>query len=79
MHIILCMPNMTLSVDEETYRLIKEHTGVNWSQVAREAFQRKGRELHMWDALLANSQLTDADVVRAGDETKEAILRRLGW
>ena len=73
------MPNMTLSVDEETYRLIKEHAGVNWSHVAREAFRRKARELHMWDALLSESALTEADTIRAGNDAKEAILRRLGW
>lgn len=73
------MPNMTLALDEETYELIKNHPGINWSHVAREAFRRKARELHMWDELLADSELTEDDAVEAGDEAKEAILRRLGW
>ena len=73
------MPNMTLSVDEETYRLIKDHPGVNWSHVAREAFRRRVRELHTWDVLLSESELTEKDAVKAGNEAKAAILRRLGW
>lgn len=73
------MPNMTLALDEETYALIKNHPGVNWSHVAREAFRRKVREIHMWDELLEGSELTEEDAVRAGDEAKDAILRRLGW
>lgn len=76
----LCvMPNMTLSLDEETYDLVKDHPGVNWSHVAREAIQRKAREIHMWDELLKENELTEEDAIRAGDEAKDAILRRLGW
>lgn len=70
---------MTLSLDEETFALIKRHPGVNWSHIAREAFRRKARELHMWNTLLSESELTEEDAVKAGNEAKEAILRRLGW
>lgn len=73
------MPNMTLSLDEDTYAVIKNHPGVNWSHVAREAFRRKARELHMWDTLLAESDLTEQEVLEAGDEAKQAILDRLDW
>lgn len=73
------MPNMTLSLDEETHAFIRGHPGVNWSHVAREAFRRKVRELHLWDALLAESTMTEEDAIQAGDESKDAILRRLGW
>jgi hypothetical protein len=73
------MPNMTLSVDEETHRFIRTHKSVNWSEVAREAFQRKARELHMWDHLLDKSTLTEAQAVQAGKDAKSAILKRLGW
>lgn len=73
------MPNMTLSIDDETYDVIKRHPGINWSHVAREAFRRKVREIHVWDELLASSEMTEKDAVRAGDETKQAILERLGW
>lgn len=73
------MPNMTLSVDAETHRFIRTHKAVNWSEVAREAFRRKAQELHMWDKLLAKSTLTEADAVKAGDDAKASILKRLGW
>jgi hypothetical protein len=73
------MPNMTLSLDPETYELIKNHPGINWSHIARKAFQQKARELHMWDALLKESELTDEDALEAGDDAKKRILRRLGW
>jgi hypothetical protein len=76
----LCaMPNMTFSLDEETHALVKSHPTVNWSEIAREAFRRKARELHMWDTLLADSTMTEKDAVRAGDDIKKSIVRRLGW
>ncbi len=73
------MPNLTLSVDDETFALIKSHPAINWSHIAREAFRRKGRELHMWDAMLSESEVTEADARRFGDDAKRGILRRLGW
>jgi hypothetical protein len=73
------MPNMTLSIDAQTHRFIQTHKSVNWSEVAREAFRRKARELHMWDDLLANSQLTQAEAVEIGDDIKSAVMKRLGW
>lgn len=73
------MPNMTLSLDAETHRLVRTHKAVNWSEVAREAFRRKARELHMWDEMLAKSKLTDAETVAIGDDMKASILKRLGW
>lgn len=73
------MPNMTLSLDEETHRLMRTHKSVNWSEVAREAFRRKARELHMWDELLAKSELTPSDALQAGKDAKASILKRLGW
>jgi len=76
----LCaMPNMTLSVDAETHRFIRSHKSVNWSEVAREAFRRKARELHMWDAVLAKSELTERETLEVGDEIKKAMVKRMGW
>ncbi len=31
------MPNITLSVSEEVYELIKKHPEIKWSEVARQA------------------------------------------
>ena len=73
------MPNMTLSLDEETYRFLQAHKSVNWSEVARDAFRRKARELHMWNDVLAASQLTEGEAVKAGRDAKAAIAKRLGW
>ncbi len=73
------MPNITLSLDPATYKMIKQHADVNWSEVARKAFRRRARELHPWDELLSESKVTERDALRTGDQIKKAILKRLGW
>ena len=52
------MVNMTLSVPEEIHKEMSMHTEIRWSDVARQAFERKIRELHWMDKLTENSKLT---------------------
>lgn len=73
------MPNMTLALDEATAREIRIHSDVRWSEVARQAFRRKLRELHALDAAFANSKLTKRDVERLARKVKKGMLKRLGW
>lgn len=70
------MPNITLALDEETYREVKKHPEISWSEVARQAIRRKLREVHMLDAAFAESELTEEDVARFADEAKERLLQR---
>lgn len=78
-HIIAGMPNMTLAVDAETMREIRAHPEIRWSEVARQAFQHKLRELHALDAAFANSKLTQKDIDRLAREAKKRLMKRLGW
>jgi hypothetical protein len=71
------MPNMTLALDEATSREVKAHPEIKWSEVARQAIQRKVRELHALDAAFANSELTDADVRRLATKANQNLLKRL--
>lgn len=72
------MPNMTLSVDEETAREVRRHPDVKWSEVARQAFRRKLRELHALDTAFANSNLTKEDVERLSRRAKTGLLKKVG-
>lgn len=68
---------MTLALDDATSREVKAHPEIKWSEVARQAIQRKVRELHALDAAFANSELTDADVQRLADKANKNLLKRL--
>jgi hypothetical protein len=71
------VPNLTIAVDEALMRQIKAHPGINWSEAAREGLRRRLREIHVWDELLKDSELTQEDVERLADEVDEAMLRHL--
>lgn len=68
---------MTLALDDATSREVKAHPEIRWSEVARQAIQRKVRELHALDAAFANSELTDEDVKRLSDDANRDLLKRL--
>jgi hypothetical protein len=70
------MVNMTLSVPEDIYNEMQKHPELKWSEVARQAFEMKIRELHWMDKLVAKSELTEADVNRIGHKIKGEILKR---
>lgn len=76
-HIFPGVPNMTLALDEATSREVKAHPEIKWSEVARQAIQRKVRELHALDAAFANSELTSDDIQRLADQANQNLLKRL--
>jgi len=66
------MPNMTFAVPEELHKEMRRHKDVRWSEVARRALAREINRLHIYDRLLADSRLTEADAIELG----RAIRRR---
>ena len=70
------MVNMTLSVPEELFKEMQRHPELKWSEVARQAFEMKVRELHWMDKLVEKSILTQEDVDRIGHKIKGELLRR---
>ena len=71
------VPNMTLALDDATSREVKAHPEIKWSEVARQAIQRKVREPQALDAAFANSDLTESDVQHLADAANKNLLKRL--
>lgn len=71
------MANITLAIPEEMHKEINQHPEIKWSEVARQAFQKKIKELHWMDILLDKSELTDEDAERIGHKIKSRIRKRL--
>lgn len=67
------MPNLTVSVDEELMAQIRAHPGINWSEAAREGIRRRLQEAHVWDELLKDSKLTEADVREIAERIDTAM------
>ena len=70
------MTNMTLSIPEELYKEMQFHSEIKWSEVARQAFEMKVKELHWMDRLVTKSELTEEDIDRIGHKIKGEILKR---
>ena len=60
------MPNMTLALPEDLHREMRKHRDVRWAEVVRRALAREVDRLHIYDRLLAKSQLTEADAIELG-------------
>lgn len=71
------MPNVTVTVDEQLKARMADHPEINWSQVARNAFESKVEDLELLDALAADSELTTAEAERIADRIDERVARRL--
>ena len=70
------MANMTLSIPEELHKEMNIHSEIRWSDVARQAFERKVRELHWMDKVLEKSSLTERDAEEIGHKLKREIRKR---
>lgn len=70
------MGNMTLSVPEELHNRMRERTELKWSDIARQAFEKKLREIELADKLLSKSELTEEDAERIGHKIKSKIGKR---
>ena len=70
------MANMTVSIPEELHKEMNIHSEIRWSDVARQAFERKVRELHWMDKMLEKSSLTERDAEEIGHKIKREIRKR---
>ncbi len=70
------MTNMTLSVPEELYKEMSFHSEIKWSDVARQAFERKVKELHWMDKILQQSTFTARDAEKIGHKIKSEMAKR---
>ena len=70
------MANMTLSIPEELHKEMNAHSEIKWSDVARQAFKKKVKELHWMDKVLEKSKLTEKDAEEIGHRIEGEIRKR---
>ena len=71
------MVNVTLSIPHELKQKMDSFDEINWSAVAREAFDGKIRDLEFIKEFKVKSKITEADAVRWGKEVSGALSTRL--
>lgn len=70
------MANMTLSIPEELLKRMKAFAEIKWSEVARQAFEERVKDLEVLNKIASKSKLTKKDVEEISKKVKEGIAKR---
>ena len=71
------MVNVTLAIPNELKQKMDSLAEINWSAVAREAFDEKIKDMEFIKKFKAKSTLTEADALRLGKEVSKSLSNRL--
>jgi hypothetical protein len=72
------MTNMTLAIPEDLHKIMKKHSEIKWSEVARQAIWTQARKLELMDSLLSKSEFTEKDTLTLGRKIKQGIAKQHG-
>jgi hypothetical protein len=67
------MPNMTLSIPEDVYKIVKAHNEVRWSEIARRAIEEYAKKIALLNAMTRESELTEDDIMALDNKVKAGI------
>ena len=67
------MPNMTLSLPEDTYKIVKTHKEIRWSEIARRAIEDYAKKIALLNEITAQSKLTEDDIMAIDKEIKSGV------
>ena len=70
------MVNITLSVPQDLKQRMDNFGEINWSAVAREAFDEKIKDLEFIKKFKAKSTLTEEDAIKLGRELNKELAKR---
>ena len=70
------MVNVTLSIPTELKQKMDSFAEINWSAIAREAFDEKIKDLEILRKFKSDSTLTEEDAIRLGRELNKNLSKR---
>ena len=70
------MTNMTLAIPEELHKLMRKHSQIKWSEVARQAMRKEAEKLELMNKLLSKSKLTEKDALEIGRKVNKGIANK---
>ena len=71
------MTTMTLAVPSELKHKMETFPEMNWSEVARQAFMQRIKDLEFLKKFKSDSTLTEEDALRLGKEVNKSLSNRL--
>jgi len=66
------MPTITVNVDDDLKERMEKHPEINWSEVTRQAIEKKIETLEVMDELTSESELTESDVQEIADKINKS-------
>lgn len=69
------MPNITLSINEETKQKMKKYPEVRWSNAIRVIIERKLQDFEIAEKLAKKSRLTEKDVNMLSAKVDKAMAK----
>lgn len=70
------MTTMTLAVPSELKNKMETFPEMNWSEVARQAFMQRIKDLEFLKKFKSDSTLTEEDALRLGRELNKNLAKR---
>jgi hypothetical protein len=70
------MVNVTVSVPEDLKKKLEKFPEINWSEVARQAWEEKARQLELLNELTRSSTATDADIAELSRKIKKSLAKK---
>lgn len=70
------MPNMTMAIPDELHQVVKKHSEIKWSEIARKAMWEQAKKLELMDAITKKSKLNEKDVLEIDEKVKAGLLKR---
>ena len=67
------MPNMTLSLPEDIYKIVKTHKEIRWSEIARRAIEDYAKKVTLLNAMTAESELTEEEIMVLDEKIKSGL------
>ncbi len=72
------MTNMTLAVPDDLNKIMKRHSEIKWSEVARQALWGQAKKMELMDKILSNSKLTEKDALKIGARVNRRVAKKHG-
>jgi hypothetical protein len=57
--------------------IMRRHASINWSNIASEAIRKTAAELELFDAIAAESRLTEKDALVLGKKVKKGMWEKV--
>jgi len=70
------MVNVTFAVPEELHGIMRRHSEVKWSEIARKAMWEYARKLELMERLTSESGLSEKDVLELDKKVKADMSKK---